>query len=170
MQLSLLDIKFVTAGLHISQLVLCRGRAEKRLRMHAIDSFRHVFDRLINDTRLSKLRLLSLFDRRFIRDVTFLFNVINGHYDIDISNKLKFCKERSMGYNLRKNDTQDLVPNFSRTNRLKYSFFLTILLMNGIVYQIILENQIILKLLKIMFSALLRIARTSLFRLLYNFW
>ena len=28
-----------------------------------------------------------------------------------------------MGYNLRKNDTQDLVPNFSRTNGLKYSFF-----------------------------------------------
>ena len=24
-----------------------------------------------------------------------------------------------MGYNLRKNDTQDLVPNFSRTNGLK---------------------------------------------------
>ena len=103
------------------------------------------------DTRLSKLKLWSLFDRRFIRDVTFLFNVINGHYDIDISNKLKFCKERSMGYNLRKNDTQDLVPNFSRTNGLKYSFFLTVSLMNGIVYLIILENQIVLKLLKIMF-------------------
>ena len=28
------------------------------------------------DTRLSKLKLLSLSDRRFIRDVTFLFNVI----------------------------------------------------------------------------------------------
>ena len=28
-----------------------------------------------------------------------------------------------MGYNLRKNDTQDLIPNFSRTNGLKYSFF-----------------------------------------------
>ena len=27
-----------------------------------------------------------------------------------------------MGYNLRKNDTQDLVPNFSRTNGFKYSF------------------------------------------------
>ena len=75
------------------------------------------------DTILSKLKLLPLFNRRFIRDVTFLFNVINGHYDIDISNKLKFCKERKMGYNLRKNDTQDLVPNFSRTNGLKYSFF-----------------------------------------------
>ena len=44
------------------------------------------------------------------------FNVINEHYDIDISNKLIFCKDRNTGYNLRKNDTQDLVLNFSRTN------------------------------------------------------
>ena len=36
------------------------------------------------------------------------FNVINGHYDIDISNKLIFCKDRNTGYNLRKNDTQDI--------------------------------------------------------------
>ena len=42
------------------------------------------------DTRLSQLKLLSLFDGRFIRDVTFLLNVINGHYDIDISNTLIF--------------------------------------------------------------------------------
>ena len=55
--------------------------------------------------------MLSLSNRRFTRDVTF-FNVINGHYDIDISNKLIFCKDRNTGYNLRKNDTQDLVPNF----------------------------------------------------------
>ena len=41
----------------------------------------------------------------------FFFNVINGHYDIDISNKLIFCKNRNTGYKLRKNDTQDLVPN-----------------------------------------------------------
>ena len=74
------------------------------------------------DTRLSKLKLLSLFDTRFIRDVTFFFFFFNGHYDIDISTKLIFCKDRSMGYNLRNNDTQDLVPNFSRTNGLKYSF------------------------------------------------
>ena len=30
---------------------------------------------------------------------------------------------RNTGYNLRKNDTQDLVPNFSRTDGFKYSFF-----------------------------------------------
>ena len=75
------------------------------------------------DTRQSKLKLLSLSNRRFTRDVTFFFNVINGHYDIDISNKLIFCKDRNTGYNLRKNDTQDLVPNFSRTDGFKYSFF-----------------------------------------------
>ena len=55
--------------------------------------------------------------------MTFLFTVINGHYDIDISNKLIFCKNRNTGYNLRKNDTQILVPNSSRTNGLKFSAF-----------------------------------------------
>ena len=59
--------------------------------------------------------------------ITFFLNVINGHYDIGISNKLIFCKDRNTGYNLRKNDTQDLVPNFSRTDGFKYSFFLTVL-------------------------------------------
>ena len=48
-------------------------------------------------TRLSKLKLLSLSNRRFTRDVTFFFNVINGHYDI--SNKLIFCKDRNTGCN-----------------------------------------------------------------------
>ena len=91
------------------------------------------------DLRLSKLKLLSLFNRRFIRNISFLFNVINEHYDIDISDNLIFCKDRSTGHNLRKNVTQDLVPNLSRTNGFKYSF-LTVLSMNGIVYLIILEK------------------------------
>ena len=79
------------------------------------------------------------------------FYVINGHYDIDISNKLIFCKDRNTGYNLRKNDTQDLtVPNFSTTDGFKYSF-LTGLQMNGMVYPIILENQTVLQPLKEMF-------------------
>ena len=34
-------------------------------------------------------------------------------------NKLIFCKDRNTGYNVRKNDTQDL----SRTDGFKYSFF-----------------------------------------------
>ena len=41
----------------------------------------------------------------------------------DISNKFIFCKDRNTGYNLRKNDAQDLVPNFGRTDSFKYSFF-----------------------------------------------
>ena len=40
------------------------------------------------------------------------FDVINGHYDNDISNILIFCKDKNTRYNLTKNDTQDLVPNF----------------------------------------------------------
>ena len=76
----------------------------------------------------------------------FFLNVIISHYDIDISNNLIFSKDRCTGYNLRKNDTQDLVPNFSRT--VSIIVFLTVLLMNGIVYLIIIENQIVLKLLK----------------------
>ena len=71
------------------------------------------------DTRLSELKLLSLSGRWFIRDVTVLFNI---YYDIEISNKLLFCKDRNINYNLRKNDTQDLAPNFCRTNGFKYSF------------------------------------------------
>ena len=78
-------------------------------------------------TRLSQLKLQSLPSRRFIKDDTFLFNVINGQYDIDISNKLLFCKDKKfINYNLKKNDTQDLALNFSRTNGfISYIAFLT---------------------------------------------
>ena len=70
---------------------------------------------MIYDTRLYKLKFLSLFNRRFIRDVTFLFDVINGRYDIDIQTSSYFVRTETV-YNLRKNDTQDIAPNF-------YSFF-----------------------------------------------
>ena len=60
--------------------------------------------------------MLSLFKRRFVGDIIFLFNIINSDYDIDISNKLMFRKYRNTSYNLRKNDTQDIAPNFSLTN------------------------------------------------------
>ena len=55
-----------------------------------------------------------------------------------------------MGYNSRQNDTEDLVPNFAQLTVLNI-VFLTALLMNGIVYLIILDNQIVLKLLKRVF-------------------
>ena len=34
-----------------------------------------------------------------------------------------FVRTEITGYNLRKNDTQDLVPNVSRTDGFKYGFF-----------------------------------------------
>ena len=35
----------------------------------------------------------------------------NEHYDIDMSDKIIFCKDRSTGYKFKKNGTQDLVPS-----------------------------------------------------------
>ena len=52
------------------------------------------------NTRLSQLNLQSLFNRKFTRDV--VFNLIKGQYNIDISDKLSFCKDRNLDYNLRK--------------------------------------------------------------------
>ena len=51
---------------------------------------------------------------------------------------------------MRKNDTQDLVPNFSRPDGFKYSFFNRVVDAWN-VYPIILENQTVLQLLKEMF-------------------
>ena len=62
--------------------------------------------------------------RRFIRDVGFLFNLINGHYNIELFDKLLFCKDRrKTGYNLRNSVSQDLAYNFCRTDSFKYTFF-----------------------------------------------
>ena len=67
-------------------------------------------------TRLSRLSLHSLSDRRFTRDVVFLYSLINGHYNIDISDRLLFCKDRNnVGYDLRKNGSLELASMYSRT-------------------------------------------------------
>ena len=67
--------------------------------------------------RLKQLVLQSLHNRRFIRDV-FLLNLMTGHFKIDISDKLLFCKEHNVDFNLRKNDSIDLVSIYS-TNSFK---------------------------------------------------
>ena len=54
----------------------------------------------------------------------------NEHYDIDMSDKIIFCKDRSTGYNFKKNGTQDLIPRFSRTDCFKCSFFFNIKLIS----------------------------------------
>ena len=43
--------------------------------------------------RLKKLNLLSLEKRRSLADVTFLYKVLNGNIDIDISNIIDFHSE-----------------------------------------------------------------------------
>ena len=77
----------------------------------------------------------ALFKMRSIRGVKFLFNVLNGQYDIRTFQKSSyFVRKETQVFKLTKNDTPDLPPNFSRTNGLKKRFFLTVLLMNGMVY------------------------------------
>ena len=38
---------------------------------------------------------------------------------LNLAMLLIFCKDRNIGYNLRKNETRDLLPNFSRTDGFK---------------------------------------------------
>ena len=53
--------------------------------------------------------------------------MINGYFNIDVFNKLSFCKDRNLDYDLRKNDPLDLVCMYSRTNGFKYSYFIRII-------------------------------------------
>ena len=47
----------------------------------------------------------------------------NEHCDVDMSDKIIFCEDRSTGYNFKKNGMQDLGPSFSRTDWFKCSFY-----------------------------------------------
>ena len=49
------------------------------------------------------------------------------HYNIDISDKLLFYKKHNVDYNLRKNDSLDLVSMYSRSISFKYSYLLPII-------------------------------------------
>ena len=95
------------------------------------------------NTRLSLLNKQRLFNRRFARGVVFLLNLINGHYNIDISNQLSFCKDRNLDYDLRKNDTLDLVCMYSETNSFNYSYFIRIINLNRIACLMIQKNLLV---------------------------
>ena len=88
---------------------------------------------------------MSSFNRRFIGDVTFLFNVISRHYDINISNELIFGNDT--GGKMTHRTVLQILVELMVLNIAS----LTVLLMNGMVYLIILENQIVFQLLKGMF-------------------
>ena len=72
--------------------------------------------------RLRKLNLLTLEQRRFVIDVTFLFKAFNGHLDIDFSQFLRFYSQDDR-YLLRHFDTKSLKKKYARTNILKNSYF-----------------------------------------------
>ena len=74
------------------------------------------------DIRLRELKLLTLEQRRFSFDVTFLFKALNGYMDVDFSQFLDFyCQEDR--YSFRYFDNRSLKKRFARTNVLKNSFF-----------------------------------------------
>ena len=58
---------------------------------------------------------------------------MKGHYNIDTSDKLLFCRERNVDYDLTKHDSLDLASMYSRTNSLN-TVILYALSMNGTVY------------------------------------
>ena len=72
--------------------------------------------------RLRELKLLTLEQRRFLFDVTFLFKALNGYMDVDFSQFMDFyCQEDR--YSFRHFDNRSLKKRFARTNVLKNSFF-----------------------------------------------
>ena len=73
------------------------------------------------DIRLKKLNLMSLEKRRSLTDVTFLYKVLNGNINIDISKIIDFHSEADR-FSLRYKDPLTLKKKYARTNILKYSF------------------------------------------------
>ena len=66
--------------------------------------------------------MLTLEQRRFLFDVTFLFKALNGYMDVDFSQFLDFyCQEDR--YSFRYFDNRSLKKRFARTNVLRNSFF-----------------------------------------------
>ena len=72
--------------------------------------------------RLRGLKLLTLEQRRFLFDVTFLFNALNGYIDVDFSQFLDFYFQEYC-YSFRHFDNRSLKKRFAGTNGLKDSFF-----------------------------------------------
>ena len=69
------------------------------------------------DTRIERLNLLSLKDRRFLLDVLFFYKALNGYINLDVSSYIQ------EGYSLRGRDELILKKNYPRTDTFKFSFF-----------------------------------------------
>ena len=74
------------------------------------------------ETRLKKLNLMSLENRRFLADVTFLYKALNGISNINIDSYVDFYSNADY-YSFRKYDDLSLKKKYARTNPLKYTVF-----------------------------------------------
>ena len=74
------------------------------------------------DIHLKKLNLMALEKWRSLTDMTFLYKILNGNTDIDISKITHFHSEADR-FSLRSKDFLTLKKKYARTNVLKYSFF-----------------------------------------------
>ena len=74
------------------------------------------------DIHLKKLNLMSLEKRRLLTDVSFLYKILNGNINIDISKIINFHSEADR-FSLRSKDFLTLKKKFAKSNVLKYSFF-----------------------------------------------
>ena len=74
------------------------------------------------ETRLKKLNLMPLKNRRFLADVSFLYEAPNGLCNINIDSYIDFYSDADH-YSFRKYDDLSLKKKYARTNPPKYSFF-----------------------------------------------
>ena len=74
------------------------------------------------ETRLKKLNLMSLKNRRILADVTFLYKALNGISNVNIDSYIDFYSDADH-YSFRKYDNLSLKKKYARTNPLKYIFF-----------------------------------------------
>ena len=66
---------------------------------------------------------MSLKNRRFLADVTFLYQALNGISNININSYIDFNSDADH-YSFRKYDALSLKKKYARTNPLEYSIFL----------------------------------------------
>ena len=72
--------------------------------------------------RLKILNMITLEQRRYLLDVTFLYKAVNGHIDMDITSHIQFCSANDR-YSLRNKDSLTIKKGYCGTNVFKYSFF-----------------------------------------------
>ena len=74
------------------------------------------------EDRLKCLNMLSLEKRRYLFDVVFLYKVLNGYLNIELTPLLNFYSKADP-YKFRHVDDYSLKRNYARTTKFKNSYF-----------------------------------------------